>query len=164
MLVSQSDFIRLGAVVVYMLEHEDTPLDFWLISDKIIDRLLNTKGMATVHENVKEEAKFNARIKLHANIRKFSPTRWHQARADRGQKPLQDHNKGVYEFVCLVSRNSILNTLTATTRKAATHRKVEMFDLADPYSKVDTEAVDLEITKYWLDRKLASQGVTNVRD
>ena len=87
MLVSQSDFIRLGAVVVYMLEHEDTPLDFWLISDKIIDRLLNTKGMATVHENVKEEAKFNARIKLHANIRKFSPTRWHQARADRGQKP-----------------------------------------------------------------------------
>lgn len=160
MLISTQEFERLGPLVITMLTDETTPTEFWTISDKIIDAHLYQSRMRNVPDDVKEAAKYHARIKLHNNIRKFDPTRWHKARADKGLKPLPNHNKGVYEFVCLVVRNNILKTITDTSKRASRTQYVQLFDVASTTDKLEIETLDLEITKYWLDNKLKSQGVT----
>lgn len=159
MLITQDELSKLGQLVLAMLHSETTPTEFWLISDKIIYSMLNTSRMRSVPEDIKEQSVFNARVKLHANIRKFCPHRWSKARSDRGLKPAPNHDKGIYEFVCTVVRNNILKTITSTSKKASKAHGVQLFDMADPTTRIAIEAIDLEITKYWLDTKLTQQGV-----
>lgn len=159
MLISDTEFARLGDLVMAMLASDETPVEFWLISDKIIDAHLNAKRMCRVPEEVKEGAKFFARVKLHANIRKFSPAKWHSARESKGHKPLPDNNKGIYEFVCLIVRNNIIKTITDTTKRSSIGYNVPIFDLASTSDIMDIAMIDFSITKHWLDTKLKSQGV-----
>ena len=162
MLISKEELELLGSEVVKMLDDEEYyPDAFWILSQKIIHGIIySNKKMIKFPSEWKDLCEHNAIVKVHGNIRKFSPKKWNEARNKYGLVDADKPYKGIYEFIHLMVSRNIYNTIkklitTQTREKGSCSAKtLESFDVADITALDDFRIIEDKINIEWLDKRL----------
>ena len=126
---------------------EYNPTEFWTLSQKIIHGIIQSnKKMVKFTSDWKEACEFNAIVKVEANVRKFSPLKWDEARKAKKHSKVESYDKGIYEYVHLIAMRNIYNTIRDLTKSSAkakgvisTIADIDMADLNSMDDFIDAE-------------------------
>jgi hypothetical protein len=122
--------------------------------------MFSNKKMIKFPSEWKDTCMHNAIIKVHGNVRKFSPDKWNAARNKSGLVSVDKPYKGVYEFihlmVCRNIYNSIKKLITQQTKEKSIYTldTIDSSEVADIASLEDFMLVDDKITIEWLEKRL----------
>lgn len=159
MLIDEKELEILGEAVLKMVVSEEyNPPEFWVLSQKIIHGIIySNKKMARFPSDWKDTCEYNALVKVVANVRKFSPDKWNDARNKAGLESVERPYKGVYEFIHLIAVRNIYNTInkhiTNQKREKSMYKQNDM-DLADISSFEDYKSVEDKINVEWIEKRL----------